>query len=223
MRIHAFFKQFMAGAALVALTPLAHANNFMVIGTFSDFGTLEDQRPDLFTLRNMSDDGLSIVQVTIDLSGASNTPVFDAVEGASPSYNHGNAQGVPVSGVNPGYVGFVEPTSAQQNSWEESQSITLDFTNFTPGKAFAFTTDVDDVLNFFVSGAEFAGATLSVVFSDGVGNTFTNSGMYIDAAFTDAINDAYAIVSGRMVVPVPGAMLLIMSALGGLGFARRRA
>ena len=222
MRNFAFIKQAMAGVALLAAAQLAHASNFMVIGTFSDFGTAENPRPDLFTLRNMSDSGLSIVQVTIDLSGASNTPVFDTVDGASPTYSYGNALGVPVSGINSGYVGFVEPLSAQQNGWEESQSITLEFTDFTPGKAFAFTTDVDDILNFFVSGLEFAGATLSVVFSDGTGSTFSSSGMYINAAFTSQINDAYAVVSGRMAVPVPGALLLMMSALGGLGFARRR-
>lgn len=158
------------------------------------------------------------MQITIDLSGGSNMPVFDTLDGASPAYSYGAAQGGPVSGINPGLVGSVQPSAAQQAAWEESQSITLNFTDFTPGKLFAFTTDVDDIVNFFVAGFEFAGATLDVVFSDGTGSQFSSTGTYVGAGFTTPINDAYAIVSGNTaVVPVPGALLLLMSAVGGLG------
>ena len=113
-------------------------------------------------------------------------------------------------------------TLEQQNALEEGQVLTLDFTDFEAGEAFAFTTDLDDVIDFFVSGSEMAGAIFTVTFTDGDGNTFTDSGLFREALGTSANNDAFAVVKGTAVIPVPGALLLMLSALGGLGAARFR-
>ncbi len=210
--------------ALVALgaTSVASASSYAFFATFTDFGTPANPAPDIFTISNISDPDVRLDQIIIDLSGAANFPVFDTLDGASASYNYGAADGAPVTGVSMANVGYVDLTPAQQADLEEGQVLTLDFTDFEAGEAFAFTTDLDDVIDFFVSGTEMAGAIFTVTFTDGDGNTFTDSGLFREALGTSANNDAFAVVKGTAVIPVPGALLLMLSALGGLGASRLR-
>ncbi len=215
-------RQVVFGLVAASASSMAFASNYSFIASFTDFGTLANPQADVFTISNFSDADIAINQIVIDLSGASNTPVFDTLDGASANYSYGAATGAPVTAVGIADVGFVDLTAAQQAALEEGQVLTLDFTGFESGETFVFTTDVDSLLDFFVSGAEFAGATLTVVFTDGNGNVFSDSGSFQEALGTPAINDAFAAVKGIAVVPVPGALLLMLSALGGLGASRLR-
>ncbi|MEL7449824.1 MAG: VPLPA-CTERM sorting domain-containing protein [Pseudomonadota bacterium] len=223
MKCSVLLRQAAFGLVALTATSVASASSYAFFATFTDFGTPADPAPDIFTISNISDPGITLDQIVIDLSGAANFPVFDTLDGASASYNYGAANGAPITAFSAPDVGYVDLTMAQQSALEEGQVLTLDFTDFDAGEAFAFTTDLDDVIDFFVSGSEMAGAIFTVTFTDANGNTFTDSGLFREALGTSANNDAFAVVKGTVApIPVPGALLLMMSALGGLGAARFR-
>ncbi|MGD1870798.1 MAG: malectin domain-containing carbohydrate-binding protein, partial [Neomegalonema sp.] len=147
-----------------------------------------------FQLTNASVDGVTVTNVTIDLStGILPDMVFDPTGGggdatASPfTANTGAA----LTGFVPYADSAVDPYSQPRNGGFDVLSI--DFTDFDAGETFTFTSDVDP--NSIqgvpgagaagaVSGYELMGATVTVTFSDGT-NTETSIGALFDENYFD--------------------------------------
>jgi hypothetical protein len=226
-------------ACLTAAGTCGSAGAVTVGGTvdFLDQGTLTSPAPDEFAIVNVSDPGIRIVSVTIDLTLADTNyedyddqqphyPRWDTAPGCSPQYCYGvdiDGQPIAARGPSAGIVGFVAPTEAEQAMWEEAVAITLFFTDFDAGEVFSFTGDVDDTVNYRIAGREFAYTTLSITFAGDAlpGGTLTLT----DQFWGDPDNKwraAGRVQNGLSPVPVPAAAWLFVSALGLLGARRRR-
>ncbi len=211
--------------AVLLLAPVATQAATLDVGArvlFIERGTPTNPLADLFIISNSSDAGANIVDVTIDLTLATDAPVFDTLDGCT-LYCFGQQTGYPVVAVGGmGDTGFVMPTAADQVAWEESPTISLNFTDFEGGESLVLATDVDDLVNFFITPDQLIAASIAVTF-DGPGiNAVT-----LMANFSPVPGgpkwDAAATVEGMAtVIPVPGALLLFSSALLGLAARGRR-
>jgi hypothetical protein len=225
----------LAALALSGFQMTASATTVGATIEFVDQGELGAPAPDEFAILNTSDAGIRIVSITIDLTladtnyedyedGVPHFPRWDTAAGCSPDYCYAEeADGQPIAGGGGSdSVGFIDPTGSEQQAWDEGLIILLAFTGFDAGEHFTFTGDVDDSLDFRLSGREFAYSTMTVVFagSDLPGGTITLT----DRFYADPDNRWRSVghVEGNVSpVPLPAGVWLLAAALGFLG-ARRR-
>jgi len=212
---------FWAAIGLVAIVWAPLSANAMPINLsanieFQDLGNLDNPLPDLFQITNNSDPGATISSITIDLTGASDAPVFDTLDGCSPAYCYGAALGAPITAIGGDDVGFVVLTPGEQAALEEAQVLTLLFTGFDAGESFLFSTDLDDLVDFFLSGIEMEGAVASVVFS---GDGYTAGGSANFVRDFPPVGNAVATIVAE--VPEPGTLALIGIGLLGVGYFGR--
>jgi hypothetical protein len=229
------FAMALLGATLASASLGASAaGSYGVVADFIDFGTADNPRADQFRIFNDSDDGsgIQILSVTIDLSLADtnledlfpsdspHVPVFDTLDGCSPDYCYGEEIGYPIEAIGGAVrTGFTALTDDEQAALEESQVLTLEFGDFDPGELFTFTTDLDDLFDFRISGREFAFSTLSVTFG---GGDLAGPVTLITDFVIDEEEFYRATAAASAVVPVPGALWLMLGAVGVTGARFRR-
>ncbi|QDT48477.1 hypothetical protein [Symmachiella dynata] len=119
--------------------------------SYQEFGLTS--RGDVFTIANLSQGDAHLQKAIIDtksssadayfhLSGMSSFPFMAEQESAAET----------------GFTGFGGVTN-------DSRRMVLEFTDFAPGETFSFQIDVDNRHSWFTSGSDFAGTTLSTVFT----------------------------------------------------------
>jgi hypothetical protein len=206
---------------------------------FVDQGPLGAPAPDQISIINISDPGIRIVSITIDLSTADanylqyedqmpHAPRWDTAPGCSAPYCYSQeADGQPLvsgPGGSGAAVGFAAPTEADLAGWDQGQTIHVSFSDFDAGESVGLLADADDSIDFRLSGREFAYATLIVTFEGAAltGGTLTlTDRFYADPA--NAWRAVGRVLSDVSATPVPAAAWLLGSALGLLGLRRRRA
>ncbi|MDZ7269882.1 MAG: hypothetical protein ONB48_21595 [candidate division KSB1 bacterium] len=141
------------------------AANLSAVGTFRS-EVLVRKPCAVFTVKNTSDPGIRISELILDLSGSQGGAYFDITP-----------LGAGVGWFYPLYTD--DGWDVGMTSWhgvnDGSKSIRLTFDLFDPGKTFEFRIDVDRLPNGIapfgrpdgelVSGSEFAGARMMVVYS----------------------------------------------------------
>lgn len=212
---------FWAAAALAAIAwaPLSASAmpiNLSATIEFQDLGNPDNPLPDLFQITNNSDAGAMISSITIDLTGAPNAPVFDTLDGCSPAYCYGAATGAPITEIAGDDVGFVALTPGEQAALEEAQVLTLLFTGFDAGESFLFSTDLDDLVDFYLTGVEMQDVVASVNFT---GDSLNASGSANFVRDFPPAGRAVATVVAE--VPEPGTLALIGIGLLGVGYFGR--
>jgi len=117
----------------------------------------ESSDGDLFEVINASQEPWLISSLIISLYGSSGGLIFDTASGGS-----GASMYAPLEVVT-GDVGFMGASAVEDGS----ETVSLQFSNFSPGKMFLFAVDVDDRLEdsdfgqAVISGPELEGARAS--------------------------------------------------------------
>ena len=124
--------------------------------------------------------------------------------------------------MDPVPTGFVALSAAEQASLDETQTLTLEFTDFDPGETFFFTTDLDDTFGYRVSGREFAYATVTATF---IGPGLGVGGVTLSAAYFGDPDNLWRAVtridSSVQAVPLPAGFWLLVSGLAAIAVRRR--
>ena len=193
-----------AGAALLGTASAAPAVSFIIDGdTFSD----------PFSITNTSTDGEQIVRFFIDLDGTG--VVFDTVGGNGVP---NDTAGVPFGAANGtgSAVGLIDGVVTDGGT-----TLDITFNDFDAGETFDFDIDVDQASGpATVFGDELIGATAFVDFDNGL--RIIGTFMAIDGN-PDASGFMVTQIIDTPAVPLPAGAVLLLTGLGGLAAARRKA
>ena len=193
-----------------------------------------DTSGDVFTLTNTSDllSGVQISSVSFSLSPGL---LFDTAT---------NERGDFSSVFSSDFMALTSISGGTVNSstFDGSNLLTLNFTDFDPGETFSFSIDVDDQtgsdkMRRLVTGLEFSDTLFSVTFMGSIlgnsrtlSNTFTPvSSFMANSSISEGVGRASDISEGVGRVlpnPEPSSWLLLLTGATGLGlirFARNRA